>query len=82
MTAGLGAVILCTMKYDLIELDGELQDPPKCETCLDTGVVEDGYDVRSTTFCDCPEGEEAFIGYADGEMSSGSYYDPQYDGWD
>ena len=68
------------MKYDLIDLAGELEDRPNCTNCMDTGIVEEGIDIRSTTFCDCDEGEETFIGWADGESSSGYYYDPQYDG--
>jgi len=68
------------MKYDLIELAGELEDRPDCEDCFDSGIIEEGHDVRSTTFCDCPEGEATFEGWADGEMMSGSYYDPQYEG--
>ena len=60
----------------------EAQEAKKysCKSCKDTGVLEQGIDIPSTTFCKCPEGEEAFIGHADGEMSSGPYYDPQYEG--
>jgi hypothetical protein len=42
------------MKYDLIELPGELIDLPECGACYDTGIIAD-----EDVFCDCPKGESA-----------------------
>ena len=45
----------------------EASDVPACSNCADTGVIEKGYDVRSTVFCDCKEGDETFCAWADAE---------------
>jgi len=42
-------------------------DQPDCEVCNDTGILEMGKDVQSTTFCKCDKGEEVFIAWADGQ---------------
>ena len=55
------------MKYDLIDLPGEIADNPICSTCCDDGVIEMGSDVQSTTFCDCEFGEETFEAWADAQ---------------
>ena len=56
----------------------EVSDVPACSNCADTGVIEKGYDVRSTLFCDCEEGEQMFCVWADAE---GSMADEQLRGW-
>ena len=38
-----------------------------CEICEDSGVLDMGSDVQSTTFCDCEFGEETFEAWADGQ---------------
>ena len=43
LTTGLGVAIICTMKYDLIDLEGELHDLPKCSTCGDNGFIEEDF---------------------------------------
>ena len=42
------------MKYDLIDLPGEINDIPECGACYDTGIITD-----EDVFCDCPKGEAA-----------------------
>ena len=42
------------MKYDLIDLPGELNDIPECGACYDTGMICD-----EDVFCDCPKGDAA-----------------------
>ena len=41
------------MKYDLIDLPGELADLPDCGACYDNGYI----DEDETVFCDCDAGE-------------------------
>jgi len=67
------------MKYDLIDLAGELENRPNCENCLDSGIIEEGHDVRSTTFCDCDQGEETFIAYADAQSDASYACDRDWD---
>ena len=55
------------MKYDTNDLPGEIQDIPSCSKCCDDGVLEMGSDVQSTTFCDCDQGEETFVAWADAQ---------------
>jgi len=55
------------MKYDLIDLPGELENRPNCNSCLDEGILKMGSDVQSTTFCKCDQGEETFIAWADAQ---------------
>ena len=43
-----------SMKYDLIDLPGELIDLPECGACDDSGVI-----VGEDVFCDCPKGDAA-----------------------
>tara|TARA_R110000824_G_scaffold264880_1_gene453729 strand:- start:1279 stop:1488 length:210 start_codon:yes stop_codon:yes gene_type:complete len=57
------------MKYDLLDLPGEIADIPACSNCGDDGVINLGSDVQSTTFCDCDEGEGAFEGMCDGQQA-------------
>ena len=45
----------------------EASDVPACSNCADTGVIEKGYDVRSTVFCECDAGDETFCAWADAE---------------
>jgi len=45
----------------------EACDVPACSNCADTGVIEKGYDVRSTVFCECDAGDETFCAWADAE---------------
>ena len=56
----------------------EMDDRPNCTNCGDSGVIHEGRDVRSTTFCECDLGEETFIAWADGEAQmreEGSFLD-------
>ena len=55
------------MKYDLIDLPGEIVELPACSKCCDDGVLEMGSDVQSTRFCDCDQGEETYIAWADAQ---------------
>ena len=55
------------MKYDTNDLIGEIKDIPACSNCCDDGVIEMGFDVQSTTFCNCEFGEEKFEAWADGQ---------------
>ena len=55
------------MKYDTNDLLGEIKDIPACSNCGDDGVIDMGSDVQSTTFCDCDEGEGAFMAFADAQ---------------
>ena len=41
------------MKYDLIELPGELEDRPNCPTCFDECIIDEDLD----NICDCPAGD-------------------------
>ena len=56
------------MKYDLIDLPGEINDIPECGACYDTGIITD-----EDVFCDCPNGEAACD--ASDEMDCGDYED-------
>ena len=38
------------MKYDLIDLPGEIADLPDCGACDDSGYIDD------TVYCDCSAG--------------------------
>ena len=40
------------MKYDLIDLPGEIADLPDCGACADGGYI----DEEGTVYCDCSEG--------------------------
>ena len=45
------------MKYDLIDLEGELHDSPNCSTCGDEGFVMDEFKDSlgaNTRLVDCP----------------------------
>ena len=59
------------MIYDLIDLPGEINEPdPSCSHCADSGVLEMGSDVQSTTFCECDSGEETFEAWADAQSQA------------
>ena len=68
------------MKYDLIDLPGEIADLPDCSKCCDEGVLEMGSNIQSTTFCDCDQGEETFEAWADAQsqMEFECYEDPDW----
>ena len=69
LTKGLGVVILCTMKYDLIDLAGELEDRPDCSHCADEGFVMEHFTDSlgdNTRLIDCP---------ADGCSARDAYYE-------
>ena len=55
------------MKYDTNDLLGEIKDIPACSNCGDDGVIEIGKDFQSTLFCDCDQGEETFVAWADAQ---------------
>jgi len=57
LTTLVGDVILCTMKYDLIDLAGELEDRPDCSHCADEGFVMEHFTDSlgdNTRLIDCP----------------------------
>jgi len=56
--------------------NGEIQDVPDCSNCADTGVIQQGYNVNSTSFCECGTGVDTFEAWADAESDAselGSY---------
>ena len=54
------------MKYDLIDLPGEIADNPECGACFDGGFI----DKDETVFCDCAAGVacNAFIAEIEAEF--------------
>lgn len=59
--------------------NGEIQDVPNCSNCADTGVIEQGYDVKSTSFCDCGTGADTFEAWADAESDASYACDRDWD---
>ena len=41
----------------------------ECADCKDSGIIHEGHDCASTTFCSCDEGDATFEGWADGESA-------------
>jgi hypothetical protein len=57
-----------------------MENKHTCDDCKDSGVLDMGSDVQTTTFCECDFGSETFIAWADAQsqMEFECYEDPDW----